>query len=83
MADNKAPLYCSFCGKSQFEVATLVAGPKVFICNECVELCTDICEGGEVYRIAERISRFLFYIRRAYRLLRGLPTVSGAKTNGR
>lgn len=35
-------LYCSFCGKSQHEVGKLIAGPKVFICDECVELCTDI-----------------------------------------
>ena len=37
-------LYCSFCGKSQHEVKKLIAGPMVFICNECVELCTDIVE---------------------------------------
>ena len=35
-------LYCSFCGKSQHEVAKLIAGPKVFICDECVALCADI-----------------------------------------
>ena len=35
-------LYCSFCGKSQHEVRKLIAGPTVFICNECVELCMDI-----------------------------------------
>src|SRR5262249_20672385 len=35
-------LYCSFCGKSQHDVAKLIAGPAVFICDECVELCTDI-----------------------------------------
>jgi len=37
-----APLYCSFCGKSQHAVKTLIAGPSVFICDECVELCRDI-----------------------------------------
>ena len=38
-------LYCSFCGKSQHEVKKLIAGPSVFICDECVELCNDIiCE---------------------------------------
>ena len=36
-------LYCSFCGKSQNEVRKLIAGPTVFICDECVELCADIC----------------------------------------
>jgi ATP-dependent protease Clp ATPase subunit len=35
-------LYCSFCGKSQHEVRKLIAGPTVFICDECVELCMDI-----------------------------------------
>ncbi len=40
--DAKNTLYCSFCGKSQHEVRKLIAGPNVFICNECVELCTDI-----------------------------------------
>lgn len=36
------PLYCSFCGKEQADVGYLVAGPCVFICNECVELCREI-----------------------------------------
>ncbi len=40
--DSKNTLYCSFCGKSQHEVRKLIAGPNVFICNECVELCMDI-----------------------------------------
>jgi ATP-dependent Clp protease ATP-binding subunit ClpX len=39
---NDGTLYCSFCGKSQHEVKKLIAGPTVFICNECVELCVDI-----------------------------------------
>ncbi len=39
---GKSTLYCSFCGKSQHEVRKLIAGPNVFICNECVELCADI-----------------------------------------
>jgi ClpX C4-type zinc finger/Glyoxalase superfamily protein len=47
-AENKPPppktLYCSFCGKSQHEVRKLIAGPEVFICDECVDLCTDIVE---------------------------------------
>ncbi len=41
-SDNKSTLYCSFCGKSQHEVRKLIAGPTVFICDECVELCNDI-----------------------------------------
>jgi ATP-dependent Clp protease ATP-binding subunit ClpX len=43
MAEHaKNTLYCSFCGKSQHEVRKLIAGPTVFICDECVELCMDI-----------------------------------------
>ena len=40
--DNGKLLYCSFCGKSQNEVRKLIAGPSVFICDECVDLCNDI-----------------------------------------
>ncbi|MEN9774131.1 MAG: ATP-dependent protease ATP-binding subunit [Pseudomonadota bacterium] len=39
---GEKPLYCSFCGKSQHEVRKLIAGPSVFICDECIELCNDI-----------------------------------------
>lgn len=48
MGDNKSNgdggklLYCSFCGKSQHEVRKLIAGPSVYVCDECVELCNDI-----------------------------------------
>ncbi len=42
--DYNKVLYCSFCGKSQHEVKKLIAGPSVFICNECVELCNDIMQ---------------------------------------
>src|SRR3546814_17308414 len=42
VGDSKNTLYCSFCGKSQHEVRKLIAGPTVFICYECVELCMDI-----------------------------------------
>jgi ATP-dependent Clp protease ATP-binding subunit ClpX len=41
-SESKNTLYCSFCGKSQHEVRKLIAGPTVFICDECVELCRDI-----------------------------------------
>src|SRR5579884_4099081 len=41
-SDSKNTLYCSFCGKSQHEVRKLIAGPTVFICDECVEVCMDI-----------------------------------------
>lgn len=39
---SAAPIYCSWCGKRDHEVKHLIAGPCVFICNECVELCVDI-----------------------------------------
>ena len=42
--DGERLLYCSFCGKSQHEVRKLIAGPSVFICDECVSLCNDIIE---------------------------------------
>ena len=41
-ASGEKLLYCSFCGKSQHEVRKLIAGPSVFICDECIELCNDI-----------------------------------------
>ena len=44
-SDNKSGeklLYCSFCGKSQHEVKKLIAGPSVFVCDECITLCNDI-----------------------------------------
>lgn len=41
-AEGEKLLYCSFCGKSQHEVKKLIAGPSVFICDECVDLCNDI-----------------------------------------
>jgi hypothetical protein len=44
-------LYCSFCGKSQHEVRKLIAGPTVFICDECVDLCNDILENEEILHL--------------------------------
>ena len=41
-SESKNGLYCSFCGKGQPEVRKLIAGPTVYICDECVELCVDI-----------------------------------------
>ena len=43
MAAEKQTLYCSFCHKSQHKVKCLIAGSKVYICNECVALCMEIC----------------------------------------
>ena len=54
--NNKNILYCSFCGKSQHEVKKLIAGPTVFICDECVELCMDIIK-EEKKRIIRKKSR--------------------------
>ena len=53
--DSKSTLYCSFCGKSQHEVRKLIAGPTVFICDECVELCNEIL--GEELGVTQRLSR--------------------------
>ncbi|MCK7458179.1 ATP-dependent protease ATP-binding subunit ClpX [Idiomarina aminovorans] len=49
--DGDKPLYCTFCGKSQHEVKKLIAGPSVFICDECVELCNDILK-EEIHQLA-------------------------------
>ncbi len=51
--DGKNTLYCSFCGKSQHEVRKLIAGPTVFICDECVELCMDIIREDHKSAIAK------------------------------
>ena len=57
--DNKDNLHCSFCGKAQKEVKKLIAGPTVYICNECVDLCNDILheetknEKEEVFEISK------------------------------
>ena len=68
--DTKSTLFCSFCGKSQHEVKKLIAGPTVFICDECVELCMDIIreedktqivrgEGGESVPAPSEIKQVL------------------------
>ena len=53
-SDSKNTLYCSFCGKSQHEVRKLIAGPTVFICDECVELCMDIIREENKSSLARR-----------------------------
>jgi ClpX C4-type zinc finger/Glyoxalase superfamily protein len=66
-------LYCSFCGKNQHEVAKLVAGPAVFICDECIDLCTDIVdeqllrliEGDETGARAMSTDRLQHYVAHA------------------
>jgi ATP-dependent Clp protease ATP-binding subunit ClpX len=47
--DDKKNLKCSFCHKAQEQVRKLIAGPSVFICNECIDLCIDILEESGVY----------------------------------
>lgn len=51
MAHKNETLYCSFCGKSQHEVKKLIAGPSVFVCNECINLCNDIIREEEVAEV--------------------------------
>jgi hypothetical protein len=71
----QAVLYCSFCGKTQYEVNKLVAGPAVFICDECIDICTDITdekllrlvEGNEESARAmstERLSHYVEHVRK-------------------
>ena len=64
--NSKTTLYCSFCGKSQHEVRKLIAGPTVFICDECVELCLDIIKeesqaifnkSGDKYSLVDDIKK--------------------------
>ena len=52
--DDGKLLYCSFCGKSQHEVRKLIAGPTVYICNECVEVCLDIIAEDRVQEAKSR-----------------------------
>ena len=44
MSEHLTPAFCSFCGKNEYEVKRLIAGPDVYICNECIDLCSDIIE---------------------------------------
>ena len=55
--DSKNTLYCSFCGKSQHEVRKLIAGPTVFISDECVELCNDIIREETKGALAKKTDR--------------------------
>ena len=69
----QAVLYCSFCGKSQHEVNKLVAGPHVFICDECIDVCSDIIdeqllrliEGDEASARAMSTERLSHYVEHA------------------
>ena len=57
--DDGKLLYCSFCGKSQHEVRKLIAGPSVFVCDECVDLCNDIIREEIQEKDAESAGRKL------------------------
>ena len=71
--EPKQILYCSFCGKSQHDVKKLIAGPAVFICDECVDLCVDIideqllrlADGDEAAARAMSTDRLLHYVEHA------------------
>ena len=58
--DENKLLYCSFCGKSQHEVRKLIAGPSVFICDECVDLCEDIIREEAIEDISKSDERESF-----------------------
>lgn len=62
MTKSNGILYCSFCGKSQHEVRKLIAGPKVFICDECVELCMNIITEEEKVKVAKKLLRDLGFV---------------------
>jgi ATP-dependent Clp protease ATP-binding subunit ClpX len=57
MTDENKVLFCSFCGKSQHEVKKLIAGPSVYICDECVDLCNDIIQEEEIIKPPEAESK--------------------------
>src|SRR6185436_5932427 len=93
----QAVLYCSFCGKSQHEVNKLVAGPHVFICDECIDVCSDIIdeqllrliEGDEASARAmstERLSHYVEHARKGeqrHRLtLQGIERLLALRRNG-
>jgi hypothetical protein len=74
-AQQDRPIYCSFCGMNEHEVSKLVAGPAVFICDECIDLCTDIVdeqlirliEGDADSARAMPTDRLLHYVEHANR----------------
>ena len=93
----QAILYCSFCGKTEHEVKSLVAGPHVFICNECIDVCSDIIdeqllrliEGDEASARAmstERLSHYVGHARKGeqrHRLaLQGIERMLALRRNG-
>jgi ATP-dependent Clp protease ATP-binding subunit ClpX len=59
MSDKIQVLFCSFCGKSQHEVKKLIAGPSVYVCNECIELCNDILKEEELEHLDDNKKELL------------------------
>lgn len=64
-SDRKGTIYCSFCGKSQHEVRKIIAGPTVFICNECVDLCVGICDDMRAEEVAKNLIGKVLKLRRS------------------
>ena len=54
--EDKDSLFCSFCGKSQKEVKKLIAGPTVYICNECVDLCNEIIDDEDIREVEPEVN---------------------------
>ncbi|WFC70352.1 hypothetical protein EUC41_31040 [Achromobacter denitrificans] len=69
---KKAPptLYCSFCGKPHFEVRKLIAGPKVYICDECIDLCNEIISEEEFESAKDQPAKLTAYILRQQKAVR-------------
>ena len=67
--NDKDSLFCSFCGKNQKEVKKLIAGPTVFVCDECVELCMDIIKEDTTKYNKEKIKQNIPKPREIYSIL--------------
>ena len=78
-SESKPTLYCSFCGNSQWKVRKLIAGPEVFICNECIELCMDIIVNTET-EAGTSYSKFLAYFKKPKNSLEKFNSFLSAKT---
>jgi ATP-dependent protease Clp ATPase subunit len=69
MGETNHTIYCNFCGKSQHEVRRIIAGPTVYICDECVTLCADICDDRRAEEVAKKL------VARALKIARSLNRV--------
>lgn len=75
-------LHCSFCGKSQYSVRKLIAGPAVVICDECVALCQLIIEEGAATPVARRMTKRLGGFQRAQIRLQAFAALKGWGSTG-